>query len=135
MVEISKSGSGEGLGGVIPWGYSTISSGRAPRRRPFLGGVQASRAFSENRTVMSPRLLRPRSYSRQLVTRYSSCICGSLGWTCARPGVHLLDIQCIEKLSRSGYRSQERFVHQRLEENVFPHPTHRYRRRFPDLVV
>ena len=27
-------------------------------------------------------------------------------------GVHLLDIRCIEKLSRSGCRSQERFVHQ-----------------------
>ena len=24
MVEISKSGSGEGPGGVIPWGYSTL---------------------------------------------------------------------------------------------------------------
>ena len=116
MVEISKSGSGEGLGGVIPWGYSTISSGRAPRRRPFLGGVQASRASSENRTVMSPRLLRLRSYSRQLVTRYFVSYSRFTRLTCARPWVHLLDIRRIEKLSRSGCRSQELFVHQSPSE-------------------
>ena len=41
-----------------------------PPQRPFLGGVHASCASSENQTVISPRLLRPRSYSCQLVTRY-----------------------------------------------------------------
>ena len=33
MVAISKSGSGEGLGGVIPRGYSTIETG-TPRSQP-----------------------------------------------------------------------------------------------------
>ncbi len=37
MVEISKSGSGEGPGGVIPWGYSTMLLDPEDRRIETVG--------------------------------------------------------------------------------------------------
>ena len=48
--------------------------------------------------------------------------CGSLCWTCARRSAHLLDLQCIEKLSRSAWRSQELFVHQSVASPTRPMP-------------
>ena len=46
------------------------SSSAAGHRGGRSWAVSKLRASSENQTVMSPRLLRPRSYSRQLVARY-----------------------------------------------------------------
>ena len=76
------------------------------------GADLTSRASSENQTVMSPRLLRPRSYTRQLVTRYFVLYLGFTLVDLRAAMGYLPDIRCIEKLSRCCCRSQEGFVHQ-----------------------
>ena len=82
MVEISKSGSGEGLGGVIPWGYSTISSGHArdllaaqltPRRSL---GIQACPAQPSG-SIHGTRSLPPASAIRSRAHEgcFRACAC------------------------------------------------------------
>ena len=74
-----------------------------PRWRPGFARLLAEPDRDVATALEITLILRPVGHA------ISSCICGSLGWTCARPWVHLLDIRCIEKLSRSGCRSQESY--------------------------
>ncbi len=60
MVEISKSGSGEGLGGEIPRGYSTMKSGG---QFPTPSGPQAPIAYDSGLPTLANRFRMLRAIS------------------------------------------------------------------------
>ncbi len=71
--------------------------------------VERSLLSALQKDLRTARLLRPRPYSRQAVTRYF-VLCLRFR-TCAPPSAHLLDMRCNGRLSRSACRSQGLFVH------------------------